>query len=86
MQVNIATSRAMSATQRQALEQTVLTLPDSEKLWLIDILLDQLQTIPDETHDRLEDLEDAGLYQAMQAVKHEIPLNRAAALAELDLP
>jgi hypothetical protein len=77
----------MSATfpQRQALEKTVLTLPDAEKLWLIDILLDQLQTIPDATRDRLEDLEDAGLYHAMQAVKHEIPLSRAAALAELDL-
>jgi len=32
----------------------------------------------------LEALEDEGLYQAMQAVKHEVPLNLDAALQELD--
>lgn len=76
----------MTATSRQVLEQTVLTLPEAEKLWLMDLILDQLQVIPENMRDRIEDLEDAGLYQAMLAAKKEIPLSREAALAELDRP
>jgi hypothetical protein len=76
----------MTATSRQVLEQTVLTLPEAEKLWLMDLILDQLQVIPETMRDRIEDLEDAGLHQAMLAVKQEIPLSREAALAELDRP
>jgi hypothetical protein len=76
----------MTATSRQVLEQTVLTLPEAEKLWLMDLILDQLQVIPETMRDRIEDLEDAGLYQSMLAVKQEIPLSREAALAELDRP
>jgi hypothetical protein len=76
----------MTATSRQVLEQTVLTLPEAEKLWLMDLILDQLQVIPETMRDRIEDLEDAGLYQAMLAVKQETPLSREAALAELDRP
>lgn len=32
----------------------------------------------------LEALEDEGLYQAMQAVRHEMPISRSAALQELE--
>jgi hypothetical protein len=74
----------MTATSRQVLEQTVLILPEAEKLWLMNLILDQLQVIPETMRDRIEDLEDTGLHQAMLAV--ETPLSREAALAELDRP
>jgi hypothetical protein len=78
----------MSATssQLQALEQTILTLPDADKLSLLNLLLDQLQTLPAAIVNRVEDLEDAGLYQAMAMTQQEIPLSREAAIAELDRP
>jgi hypothetical protein len=78
----------MSATskQLQALEKTILILPDADKLWLLNLLLDQLQTIPDAIMSKVEDLEDRGLYQAMLVTQNEIPLSRAAAIAELERP
>jgi hypothetical protein len=78
----------MSATsnQLQAIEQTILVLPDADKLWLLNLLLDQLQTVPDAIMGRVEDLEDRGLYQAMLVTQNEIPLSRAEAIAELERP
>ena len=77
---------AVTSSQLQALEATVLKLPDTEKLWLLDILLDQLHMLPASIEARLEELEDAGLYQAMLATQHETPLSRDAAIAELNRP
>ncbi|MCY7407312.1 MAG: hypothetical protein LH631_08030 [Alkalinema sp. CAN_BIN05] len=78
----------MSATsiQLQALEQTIVQLPDSDKLWLLNLLLDQLPNLPEDLTSRTDDLEDLGLYQAMLATKNEIPLTREAAIAEFDRP
>jgi hypothetical protein len=78
----------MSATsiQLQALEQMIVQLPDSDKLWLLNLLLDQLPNLPEDLTSRTDDLEDLGLYQAMLATKNEIPLTREAAIAELDRP
>jgi len=78
----------MSATsiQLQALERTIVELPDSEKLWLLSLLLDQLPNLPEAFTSRTDDLEDLGLYQAMLATQNEIPLTREAAIAELDRP
>jgi hypothetical protein len=78
----------MSATsiQLQALEQTIVQLPDSDKLWLLNLLLDQLPNLPEDLTSRTDHLEDLGLYQAMLATKNEIPLTREAAIAELDRP
>lgn len=78
----------MSATsnQLQALESTILTLPDSDKLWLLNLLLDQLQSVPDAIMSKVEDLEDRGLYEAMLVARGEIPLSREAAIAELECP
>jgi hypothetical protein len=77
---------AVTSPQLQALEATVLKLPETEKLWLLDILLTQLHNLPESIEARLEDLEDAGLYQAMLATQHETPLSREAAIAELNRP
>jgi hypothetical protein len=78
----------MSATsiQLQALERTIVELPDSDKLWLLNLLLDQLPNLPEAFASRTDDLEDLGLYQAMLATQNEIPLTREAAIAELDCP
>ena len=78
----------MSATsiQLQELEQTIVQLPDSDKLWLLSLLLDQLPNLPEALTNRTDDLEDLGLYQAMLATQNEIPLTREAAIAELDRP
>jgi hypothetical protein len=78
----------MSATseQLQAIEQTISTLPDADKLWLLNLLLDQLQNLPIAIMNRVEDLEDSGLYQAMLLTQNETPLSHAAAIAELDRP
>jgi hypothetical protein len=78
----------MSATseQLQAIEQTISALPDVDKLWLLNLLLDQLQNLPIAIMNRVEDLEDSGLYQAMLLTQNETPLSRAAAIAELDRP
>jgi hypothetical protein len=78
----------MSATseQLQAIEQTILTLTDADKLWLLNLLLDQLQDLPDAIMSRVEDLEDSGLYQAMLLTQNETPLSREAAIAQLDRP
>ncbi len=77
---------AVTSPQLQALEASVLKLPDTEKLWLLNILLDQLHKLPESIEARLEELEDAGLYQAMLATQHEMPLSRDAAIAELNRP
>jgi hypothetical protein len=77
---------AVTSPQLQALEATVLNLPDTEKLWLLDILITQLHSLPESIEARLEDLEDIGLYQAMLATQHEVPLSREAAIAELNRP
>ena len=76
----------MSTTsiQLQDLERTIVQLPDSDKLWLLNLLLEQLPNIPESITDRTEDLEDLGLYQAMLATQNEVPLSREAAIAELD--
>ncbi|MGI0491876.1 hypothetical protein ACN4EG_08690 [Alkalinema pantanalense CENA528] len=78
----------MSATpsQLQALEQTIVTLPEVDKLWLLNLLLDQLQTVPEPLMERVESLEDAGLYQAMLITQNEVPLTREAAIAALEQP
>ena len=76
---------AVTSSQLQALEATVL-IPDTEKLWLLNILLNQLPNLPESIEARLEELEDAGLYQAMLLTQHETPLNREAAIAELNRP
>ncbi len=77
---------AVTSPQLQALEATILNLPETEKLWLLDVLLNQLHRLPESIEARLEDLEDAGLYQAMLATQHETPLSREAAIAELNRP
>lgn len=77
---------AVNSPELQALEATVLKLPETEKLWLLDILLNQLPNLPESIEARLEELEDAGLYQAMLLTQHEVPLNREAAMAELNRP
>ncbi len=77
---------AVTSPQLQALEATVLKLPETEKLWLLDILLNQLPNLPESIEARLEELEDAGLYQAMLLTQHEVPLSREAAIAELNQP
>ena len=77
---------AVTSPQLQALEATVLKLPETEKLWLLDILLNQLPNLPESIETRLEELEDAGLYQAMLLTQHEVPLSREAAIAELNQP
>ena len=77
---------AVTSSQLQALEATVLNLPDTEKLWLLNILLNQLPNLPESIEARLEELEDAGLYQAMLLTQHETPLNREAAIVELNRP
>ena len=76
----------MSATsiQLQELEQTIVQLPDSDKLWLLNFLLDQLPNLPEALTNRTDHLEDLGLYQAMLATQNEIPFTREAAIAELD--
>jgi hypothetical protein len=74
------------SNQLQALEQTILTLPDADKLSLLNLLLDQLQNLPEAIMSRVEDLEDAGLYQAMVITQGETPLSREAAIAQLDRP
>jgi hypothetical protein len=78
----------MSATsnQLQALESTILTLPDSDKLWLLNLLLDQLQAVPDAIMSKVEDLEDHGLYQAMLVARGQTPLSREEAIVELERP
>lgn len=85
---NLIVINPMSATssQLQALEQTILTLPDADKRSLLNLLLDQLQTLPAAIVSRVEDLEDARLYQAMAMTQNEIPLSREAAIAQLDRP
>lgn len=77
---------AVTSPQLQALEATVLNLPETEKLWLLDVLLNQLHRLPESIEARLEELEDAGLYQAMLLTQHEVPLSREAAIAELNRP
>lgn len=77
---------AVTSPQLQALEATVLKLPETKKLWLLDILLNQLPNLPESIEARLEELEDAGLYQAMLLTHHEVPLSREAAIAELNRP
>ena len=76
----------VTSLQLQALEATVLKLPETEKLWLLDILLNQLPNLPESIEARLEELEEAGLYQAMLLTQHEAPLSREAAIAELNRP
>ena len=77
---------AVTSPQLQELEATVLKLPDTEKLWLLDILLNQLHTLPESLEARLEELEDDGLDQAMLVTQYETPLSRDAAIAELNRP
>ena len=81
-------SQTMSATsiQLQDLERTIVQLPDSDKLWLLNLLLEQLPDIPESITHRTEDLEDLGLCQAMLATQNEVPLSREATIAELDRP
>lgn len=75
-----------TSIQLQALERTIVELSDSDKLWLLNLLLDQLSNLPEAFTSRTDDLEDLGLYQAMLATQNEIPLTREAAIAELDRP
>ena len=77
---------SVTSIQLQALEKTIVQLPDSDKLWLLNLLLDQLPSLPEALTDRTENLEDFGLYQAMLITQNEIPFTREAAIAELDRP
>jgi hypothetical protein len=72
--------------QLQALERTIVQLSDSDKLWLLNLLLEQLPNLPEALTSRTDHLEDLGLYQAMLATQNKIPLTREAAIAELDRP